>query len=66
MRFACSRENRTVEQGRFVATSPEQLNTWLGREVGKPVRVVTSEADLATELKRGVAFFRAKKKRADK
>jgi hypothetical protein len=54
------------EQGRFVATSPEQLNAWLGRESGKPVHVITPEADLATELKRGVAFLRAKKKRAVK
>lgn len=54
------------EQGRFVTTSPEQLNAWLGRESGKPVHVVTPEADLAAELKRGVAYLRAKKKRADK
>ena len=26
-----------TEQGRFVVTSPEQLNAWLGRESGKPV-----------------------------
>lgn len=54
------------EQGRFVTTSPEQLNAWLGRESGTPVHVVTPEADRAAELKRGVAFLRAKKKRADK
>lgn len=47
-----------VEQGRFVASSPEQLSAWLGRESGKPVHVVTSETDLASELKRGLAFAR--------
>ena len=30
-------------------------------ESGKPVHVVTPETDLAAELKRGVAFLRAKK-----
>lgn len=54
------------EQGRFVTTSPEQLNVWLGRESGKPVHVVTPETDLAAELKRGVAFLRAKKKTVHK
>jgi hypothetical protein len=47
-----------VEQGRFVTTTPEQLNTWLGQESGKPVHVVTPETDLAAELKRGVAFLK--------
>jgi hypothetical protein len=53
-----------TKQGRFVTTSPEELNAWLGRESGKPVHVVTPEEDLAAELKRGIAFLRAKKKRA--
>jgi hypothetical protein len=44
-----------VEQGRFVSISPEQLSAWLGR---KPVHVVTPEMDLASELKRGIAFVR--------
>jgi hypothetical protein len=51
-----------VEQGRFVASSPEQLSAWLGRESGKPVHVVTPETDLASELKRGVAFVRQSEK----
>jgi hypothetical protein len=50
-------------QGRFVATSPAELNAWLSRESGKPVRVVTPEADLTSELERGVAFFGGNKKR---
>jgi hypothetical protein len=52
-----------VEQGRFVASSPEQLNAWLGRESGKPVHVVTPETDLASELKRGVAFAQRTRER---
>ena len=47
-----------VEQGRFVTSSPQQLSAWLGRESGKPVHVVTPETDLASELKRGIAFAR--------
>ena len=51
-----------TKQGRFVAASPHELNAWLGRESGKPVHVVSPKEDLAAELKRGVAFFRANKK----
>jgi len=47
-----------VDQGRLVTSSPEELSAWLGRESGKPVHVVTPETDLASELKRGVAFAR--------
>lgn len=47
-----------TEQGRFVSSTPQQLSAWLGRETGKPVHVVTPETDLASELKRGVAFAR--------
>jgi|SRR5215472_11235982 len=51
-----------VEQGRFVTSSPEQLSAWLERESGKPVHVVTPETDLASELKRGIAFARQSEK----
>jgi hypothetical protein len=51
------------EEGRFVSSSPEQLNQWLGRESGKPLRLVNSETDLASELKRGLAFARQNKKK---
>ena len=44
------------EQGRFVTSSPEQLNAWIGRESGKPVQVATPQTDLTSELKRGVAL----------
>jgi len=51
-----------VEQGRFVTSSPEQLSAWLERESSKPVHVVTPETDLASELKRGIAFARQSEK----
>ena len=45
-------------QGRFVTTTPEELNAWLGRESGKPLHVANEETDLAAQLKRGLAFVR--------
>lgn len=50
------------EQGRFVASSLAQLDTWLGHESGKPVHVVNPQTDLTAELKRGIAFARHHKK----
>ena len=50
-------------EGRFVATSPAELNAWLSRESGRPVQVATPQADLTSELQRAVAFFRRRKKR---
>jgi hypothetical protein len=45
------------KQGRFVTATPEELNKWLGREVGgEPVQVATPHLDLSKELKRGLAF----------
>lgn len=48
-------------QGRRVTVAPAELNAWLGRESGAPLRVATEETDLASELKRGLAFVRHKK-----
>ncbi len=49
-------------QGRFVTATPEELNKWLGRESGgEPLHVATPEADLASELKRGLAYVRGQK-----
>jgi hypothetical protein len=48
-------------QDRSVVTSPEQLNAWLGRESGKPVHIITPEADLTAELKRGLSSIRQAK-----
>jgi len=53
-------------QGRFVTTTPEELNAWLGRESGKPVHVATADTDLAAELKRGLSFIRGEKRTKDK
>ena len=47
-------------EGRFVSTSTEELNAWLGKESGKPVHVATEGTDLASELKRGLSFIRGK------
>ena len=45
-------------QGRYVTTTAEELNQWLGRESGKPVHVATDSTDLTAELKRGISFVR--------
>ncbi len=50
--------------GRSVTSTPEQLNAWLGRVTDKPVHIVTAETDLASELKRGIAFAKQSKKAA--
>ena len=47
-------------QGRFVSTTPSELNAWLGKESGKPVHVATEETDLTAELKRGLSFLKRK------
>ena len=44
--------------GRFVSTSPDELNAWLGTESGKPVHAVTETTDLTAELKRGLSYVR--------
>lgn len=45
-------------QGRYVETTPDELNAWLGKESGKPVHVATENTDLTAELKRGLSFVR--------
>lgn len=45
-------------QGRYVATTPDELNAWLGKESGKPLHVTTEDTDLTAELKRGLSFIR--------
>ena len=44
-----------------MTTTPEELDSWLGRESGKPVHVATEGTDLAAELKRGLSFVRSEK-----
>jgi hypothetical protein len=46
------------KEGRFVSTSPDKLNVWLGKESGKPVHAVTETTDLTAELKRGLSYVR--------
>lgn len=45
-------------QGRYVTTTADELNQWLGRESEKPVHVATENTDLTAELKRGISFLR--------
>jgi hypothetical protein len=53
-------------QGRFVETTADELNSWLGRESGQPVHVATEGTDLTAELKRGLSFIRSEKAAKDK
>jgi hypothetical protein len=48
-------------KGRYVIATPDQLNSWLGRESGEPVHVATPTTDLASEMKRGLQFVRQQK-----
>jgi hypothetical protein len=50
------------KQGRYVETTPDELNAWLGKESGKPVHTVTEDTDLTAELKRGLSYVRQEKK----
>ena len=52
-----------TKQGRSVMASSDELNKWLSRESGDPVHVATPEADLAAELKRGLAYVRDEKRK---
>jgi hypothetical protein len=48
-------------QGRYVETTPDELNAWLGKESGKPVHVATENTDLTAELKRVLSFVHREK-----
>ena len=50
-----------ARQGRAVTAESNELNEWLGRESGEPVRVATEEMDLSAELKRGLSHVRQEK-----
>jgi|SRR5579884_2488766 len=46
-------------QGRYVESSREELNRWLGQESrGEPVQIAGEKTDLSAELKRGLSFVR--------
>src|SRR6201997_3243407 len=51
------------KQGRYVETTPDELNAWLGKESGKPVHVATEDTDLTAELKRGLSFIHHESRR---
>lgn len=53
-------------EGRFVSTTSDELNAWLGKESGKPIHVATENGDLTAELKRGLSFVRHEKPRVAK
>ena len=47
------------KRGRYVYSSREELNRWLGREAaGEPLHIATEDIDLSSELKRGLSFIR--------
>src|SRR5205823_9389443 len=47
------------KRGRYVYSSREELNRWLGREsAGEPVQIATESADLAADLRRGLSHVR--------
>lgn len=50
-------------EGRYVVSTPDELNTWLGKQSGKPVSVATENTDLAAELKRCLAFIKKEQER---
>jgi hypothetical protein len=48
-----------TRKGRFVTSTPEALNEWLGRESGTgPIHVATPQTDLSAELQRGLTYVR--------
>jgi hypothetical protein len=49
------------KEERFVSTTVDDLNAWLGRESGKPVHGATESTDLTAELKRGLSYVRHEK-----
>lgn len=63
-----ARSGMPVERrGRYVYSSREQLNRWLGREsAGEPVHIATPQTDLSTELKRGLSFVRKQRRAVPK
>jgi uncharacterized protein YndB with AHSA1/START domain len=54
------------KQGRYVETTPDELNKWLAKESGKPVHFATADTDLTAELKRGLSFVRSEHAPAEK
>jgi hypothetical protein len=60
-----ARSGMPVEKrGRYVYSSREGLNRWLGRESAEPVQIATDATDLSAELKRGLSFVRKRRRAA--
>ena len=58
-----AKEGMPVERtGRMVEAQPEKLNLWLGRVSHEPLQIATETPDLSSELRRGLAFVRHRKK----
>jgi hypothetical protein len=55
-----------IHEGRRVEASPDELNTWLGREAAEPVQIATEYTHLSAELKRGLSYARKQKAQAKK
>jgi hypothetical protein len=54
-------------RGRYVYSSREDVNRWLGRESsGEPVQIATDEIDLTRELKRGLSYIRRQPRKGAK
>jgi hypothetical protein len=55
------------KRGRYVYSTREELNTWLGREsAGQDLQIATDNTDLSAELKRGLAIVRQQRQRDTK
>ena len=54
-----------VCRARYVETTQDELSRWLGRESGakEPVRIVTDDADLSGDLKRGLTEVKRHKRK---
>jgi phage terminase Nu1 subunit (DNA packaging protein) len=59
-----AKQGMPVERkGRAVEAQPDKLNQWLGRISHEPVQIATETADLSTELRRGLAFVRERRRK---
>jgi len=55
------------KRGRYVYSSREELNRWLGHEsAGEPVHIATESADLAADLRRGLSYVRKRERVQDR
>jgi hypothetical protein len=55
-----TRKMPVTKEGRFLTTSTEVLNAWLGKESGKPVHAATETNNLTADLNCGLVSFARK------